>query len=157
MIWFLCSGSVVRGEHARRPFRHPRRDSPHGCHPSWWWPDHSHSPQGSVRLSAHSRAQTHGARLPGGDSGETLHSSSTLLFKKKISFYIQAILIRVFSAFSAQSRWSAASTVCWTGNEATSLRSLRSWERQCSSLRPICLSTSLSVRNDSVFITLNDT
>lgn len=46
---------------------------------------------------------------------------------------------------SAQSRWSAASTACWTENEDTCLRSLRSWERPCLSLRPSCLSTSLSV------------
>lgn len=92
MVWFLSSGCAVRGEHACRPFRHPWRHTPHRRHPPRRWPDHSHGPQGSVRLSAHSRAQTHGARLPGGDSGETpiLHISFSVT--ASVFFYGWAFL-----------------------------------------------------------------
>ena len=48
-------------------------------------------------------------------------------------------------SFSAQRQLLVESTVCWTGDVATCSRSVKSWEPQCSLLRPSCLSTNRSV------------
>lgn len=73
MVWQQhcahSTGCAVWGEHARGPLRHPRRDAARRRHPPRRRADHSHRPQGSVRLPAHCSASPHGARVPGGDSG----------------------------------------------------------------------------------------
>lgn len=66
---FCFLGSLVRGEHAWGSFWCSWRDPAHWCNPPRWWPDHSHSSQSALCLSAHSWAQASWARVPGGDSG----------------------------------------------------------------------------------------
>ena len=72
-------GCPLRREHEGDSLRRPWCDPAYRCHSPWWWSDYSHSSQSSVRMWAHSWAQSYGACLPGGGPG-TCHCRCSLYF-----------------------------------------------------------------------------
>ena len=73
---FSIPGSPLRREPARSALQHLRRHPAHRRHPQGRWTDHPHGEACPLRVGAHGRAEAHGARLPGGDSGKFLRDLS---------------------------------------------------------------------------------
>ncbi len=100
-------GSLVWGEHAWYSFWHSWCDPAHWCHPPWCWPDHSHSTQGALRLSAHSWTKASLAGVPGWDSGMQAVNCESVQFLKDH-------VICISCAPSSPSR-----NICHNSNECT--------------------------------------